>query len=66
MDHHTEGSKVWVADAADGWIQAEVVKAEASQLTIRTGNGTIKVCKPEDCPLQNAISRNGLEVRAQH
>jgi hypothetical protein len=62
-ESHTQGSLVWVADAAESWVQAEVTKVEVGLLTVVTTEGekTVK-CKPEDAPIQNPDQRGGVEV----
>lgn len=60
---HTLGSKVWVNDAAEGWIKGDVVKVEKGSLKVSTEKGSIKAYKPEECPLQNPQTAGGVEVR---
>ena len=61
-EHHTAGTLVWVNDAQAGWIKGEVLKMEDKKLKVRTEKGAIGLYKPEDCPLQNPMSRMGVEV----
>ena len=62
-DHHTAGTLVWVNDPQDGWIKGEVLKMEDKKLKVRTEKGAVGLYIPEDCPLQNPMSRMGVEVR---
>lgn len=59
---HTLGSKVWVADAEDGWVKGDVVKVDKGNLIVRTSKGSTSTYKPEDCPLQNPQTAGGVEV----
>ncbi len=61
-DHHTAGTLVWVNDSQAGWIKGEVQKMEDKKLKVRTEKGAVGLYKPEDCPLQNPMSRMGVEV----
>lgn len=63
---HTVGSRVWLADAEEGWQKGEVVKIDGGRLHVRLDEGgQERVCDPEDCPLQNpSLYGNGVEVGA--
>lgn len=61
-EHHTTGTLVWVHDPQEGWVKGEVMKMEGKKLKIRTEQGNVAVYLPEDCPLQNPMSRMGVEV----
>lgn len=58
---HAVGSKVWVADDAEGWAKAEVTKVAPDHIMVKVQSGEERKCKPEDCPLQNPDDR-GVEV----
>jgi hypothetical protein len=60
--HHTAGTLVWVSDAQSGWTKGEVIKLEGGQLRVRTEQGSVGMYKADDCPLQNPMSRMGVEV----
>ena len=60
--HHTAGTLVWVSDAQCGWTKGEVIKLEGGQLRVRTEQGSVGLYKADDCPLQNPMSRMGVEV----
>lgn len=62
-ESHTQGSLVWVADAAESWVKAEVKKVEDGVVTVTTEAGKTVKCSPEDCPIQNPDQRGGVEVR---
>ena len=62
--HHTAGTLVWVSDAQAGWVKGEVIRLEGGQLRVRTEQGSIGLYKADDCPLQNPMSRMGVEVSA--
>ena len=55
---------MWVSDAQAGWVKGEVIKLEGGQLRVRTEQGNIGLYKADDCPLQNPMSRMGVEVSA--
>lgn len=60
---HTVGSRVWVKDAQESWVKAEVQKLEANQLIVALEEGgELRKVDPEDAPLQNTDTR-GVEVR---
>ena len=61
-EHHTAGSLVWVQDTAEGWVKGVVEKVVQDKLQVKTANGSVQTCKPEDTPLQNPSSRMGVEV----
>lgn len=61
-DHHTAGTLVWVNDPQAGWIKGEVVRMEDKKLKVRTEKGTVALYSAVDCPLQNPMSRMGVEV----
>ena len=65
-DQHTQGTKIWLADPKEGWIQGDVLKVEKDLLHVRTEQGALKQLKPEECPLQNPGARGGVEVRFGH
>ncbi len=54
---------MWVIDAQAGWMKGQVVKLEGAQLRVRTEQGSVGLYKADDCPLQNPMSRMGVEVR---
>lgn len=62
-EHHTAGSLVWVQDANQTWVKAVVERVAADKLEVKTSDGNIVACKPQDAPLQNPTSRMGVEVR---
>ena len=61
-EQHTQGTKVWLEDPKEGWIQGDVLKVEKDLLHVRTEQGSVKQLKPEQCPLQNPGGRGGVEV----
>ena len=44
-------------------MKGQVVKLEGAQLRVRTEQGSVGLYKADDCPLQNPMSRMGVEVR---
>lgn len=62
---HGVGSKVWVKDVEQSWVQAEVTSLDGDTLTVKVdGSGDQRKVKSEEAPLQNEDSR-GVEVRRQ-
>ncbi len=43
-------------------MKGEVQKMEGKKLKVRTEQGNVGLYLPEDCPLQNPMSRMGVEV----
>jgi Myosin N-terminal SH3-like domain len=61
---HTLGSLVWVVDATVGWVKGEVTKVlPKNQLQVKLEDGRSGTFEAADCPLQNPVSRGGVEVR---
>ncbi|KAK9844720.1 hypothetical protein WJX74_005896 [Apatococcus lobatus] len=60
-DQHTQGTKVWLADPQQGWIQGDVLKVEKDLLHVKTEQGNVKQLQPHECPLQNPGGRGGVE-----
>lgn len=65
---HTVGSKVWVPDAAETWIKAEVQKIETGKdgagilIVALEDSAELRRVPASDAPLQNTDTR-GVEVR---
>lgn len=59
---HTVGTRVWVADPAEGWVKAEVVEVLPNEVAIKLQTGQARKCKATDLPLQNP-GKYGVEVR---
>jgi hypothetical protein len=61
---HAVGSRVWLADEAKGWAQADVTAiGDNGRLTLALGDGSSRECAQEEAPLQNP-GTSGVEVRA--
>lgn len=61
-EQHTQGTKVWLSDPQQGWIQGDVLKVDKDLLHVKTEQGDVKQLKPQECPLQNPGGRGGVEV----
>ena len=60
---HSVGSKVWLADANEGWVTGEVTRiTDGTKLSVLMEDGSERICTQDEIPLQNPGVR-GVEVR---
>lgn len=54
---HAVGSKVWVQDATEAWLKADVIALDGEYVKVRTELGDERREKGLDCPRQNLETR---------